>query len=187
MPKITEGQPWPRRRNAVERAAVRLFAGSSSKNYHQADWYETDINPELAEYWPKYAGDRRVPESFGIPILRKAKLAGIVAVRTEALKEIRGANPGAVNGMVTRSLGGKVYACMLPEGVEPWRSGMDGQDCEITAARIGQGTLYFMPTVIVPETSRIIVPEATVGDVRRFDPREFVPQLKPPFEHVPVL
>lgn len=187
MPKIIEGQPWPRKRNAVERAAVRFFAGSSSENYHQADWYETDIDPQTAGSWPKFTGDRRVPEPFGIPILKASLYAGIVAVRTEALKEIRDANPGAVNGMVTRSLGGKVYACMLPEGVEPWKSGIDGQDCEITAARIGRGTLYFMPALVVPEESRIIVPEVSMGDVRQFGPREFVPRLKSPFEHVPVL
>lgn len=187
MPKIVEGRPWPKDRSQIERSVVALFAQSPSRSYHQADWYKTNIDPSVAESWPRYAGDRRVPEPLGFPFLRKAQLAGLVAVRTTALQELRDANPGAVNGMVTQSLGGKVYACTLPEGVEPCKATVDNEDYEVIAGRIGRGSAKLMSALIVPETSQIVIPEITVNDVRQFDPQPFVPQLSYPWEKVPVL
>lgn len=187
MKRIVEGKPWPGPHSAVVRWGQEVFAGSTSKNYHRADWFQTDIDPKIAKSWPTFNGDPNVPEPLGVPILRMARWAGLVATRTAILDDIRREYPTAVDGVVTRSLGGNVWACILPKDIKFAKSSMDGQPCEIVGARIGQHKLYVMSSLIVPETSDIIIPAIDPGDVRPLGPHEFVPRLPELFAKVPVV
>jgi hypothetical protein len=181
---IKEGLPWPESRNRLAGAALNAFLGSRSPNFAPVEWHRTAIPPEDANAWPEFDGDPRVWEWRGIWYPPQAKWAGIVAVRSSFTETMREHSPHLKDGVATVSLGGDVWAGIMPKGFGRIEVGDETYDA--VAGRIGRNALRITPVLIDPEISQVIVPLSedlrTVGAIE-FKSEE-VPQA---YARVPVV
>lgn len=165
---------------------VKWLQGSTSENYRRVEWFSTDIDPALMEGWPSFKGDKQVLEYRGIWVPRTARMAGIVAVDKSVMQELRDNTPDAQDGVATGALG-KVWAGVLPKGVQFAEFALHGQGYELVAGRLGNGAMHLLPVRINPDTGEVTLPTFTKSQVSERGPVEFVPRLPDIYMDVPVV